>query len=279
LRTDLSDRTTQASDQIAMWRCLDRLDWSSVDPADLAVWLCAVQPPLLQASVVVGSVLHARTPEAALNYLADYKPECIEVRESGLQIMALEAIELVDPAWVAALGDSMTPDALFTGSSSEQGILAAEYFIRRGNAKVTAILESGGRGEYGGSEKEISRAAATSLFLTSTSQWDANRGDNAWSYGESLIYSPTTPPIIGGVLAAFLTSTQTWPNGDSTPALTTLLIALDDPRFTQRAASTLFSSHPPEGPKGCNRVLWDKIYAKVLAVAEENGWKRQDSVK
>lgn len=275
LRPDLDDSTTYGggADAAAIWRCLQDFDWLRVTSFDLATWLCAEKRPLQQASRVIGAALYARPPKEALAYLAEYNPTCLQVRESGLQIMAIEAIGLVDRQWVAELGRSMTPDALFTGHPSTQGILLAELFIRDGNGAITTILENGGRGEYGGSDEEISRAAATSLFVSSSSQWDANRSDNAWAYAESLISSPTTPPIVGDVLAAFLPSKQTWPGGDSTPALTTLALAMDDPRFTQGIAAVLFHTQKQDGPQGCNKVLWDEVYAKVLAVAAEKGWE------
>jgi hypothetical protein len=208
-----------------------------------------------------------------LAFLGEYSPICREVKETGLQIMAIEAIGLVDPQWVAELERSMTPDALFTGHSSTQGLLLAEHFTRSGNVALATILESGGRGEYGGSDDEINRAAAVSLFVTSTGQWDANRSGNAWAYAESLVKSPTTPASLGDILGAFLPSKQTWPAGDSTLALSTLSQAMDDPRFTHKIASTLYFMHKPAGPDGCNKVLWDEVYAKALAVATKEGWQ------
>jgi hypothetical protein len=187
--------------------------------------------------------------------------------------MAVEAIGLVDRRWVGELESSMTSDALFTGRSSTQGLLLAELFIRAGNGAIANILENGGRGEYGGSNEEVNRAVAVSLFVTSTGQWDANRSDNAWVYADSLVKSPTTPACVGDMLGAFLPSKQTWPGGDSTPALSTLSLAMDDPRFTERIAGALFYMQKPAGPDGCNKVLWDEVYAKVLAVAAANGWE------
>jgi len=187
--------------------------------------------------------------------------------------MAVEAIGLVDRKWVADLERSMTSGALFTGDSSTQGILLAELFIRNGNGAIANILEKGGRGEYGGSKEEICRAASTSLFVISSGQWDANRTDNAWVYADSLVRSPTTPPSVGNALGAFLASKQTWPGGDSTAAMSTLSQAMDDPRFTKSIAATLFFMQKPAGPDGCNKVLWDEIYAKVQAVAAKNGWE------
>jgi hypothetical protein len=187
--------------------------------------------------------------------------------------MAVEVIGMTDPKWVAELERSMTPDALFTGRSSAQGIWLAELFVRNGNGAVATILEKGGRGEYGGSDEEISRAAGTSLFVISSGQWDANRSDNAWVYADSLVMSPTTPARVGDLLGPFLLSKQTWPGGDSRQALTTLSVAMDDPRFTQSIASTLFFMQEPAGPDGCDKVLWNEVYAKALAVATKNGWE------
>lgn len=275
LRPDLDDSENpgDGADAAAIWQCLQGFDWSRVTPVDLATWLCAEKRPMRQACRVIGSALYARSPKEALAYLGEYKPACREVKETGLQIMAVEAIGLADRQWVAELERSMTPDALFTGSSSTQGLLLAELFIRGGNVALATILENGGRGEYGGSDAEITRAAAGSLFVTSTGQWDANRSGNAWVYAESLVKSPTTPASVGDVLAAFLPSRQTWPGGDSTPALSTLSQAMDDPRFTQKIASYLYFMQKPAGPDGCNKVLWDEIYAKVLAVAAKSGWE------
>jgi len=78
---------------------------------------------------------------------------------------------------------------------------------------------------------------------------------------------------VGHGLAAFLSSKQTWPAGDSTLALSTLSLAMDDSRFTQSIASTLFLTQKPSGPDGCNKDLWNEIYAKVLAVASDMGWE------
>lgn len=200
LRPELADAETIAPDLMPIWRCLQDLDWSRVAPADLATWLCASRRPLLQASLVIGSTLYARPPKDALAFLAEYSPACLEVRETGLQIMAVEAIQLVDPGWVLELERSMTSEALFTGRSSEQGIKLAELFIRNGNTALATILENGGRGEYGGSDGEISRAARVSLFLTSTGQWDPDRSDRAWEYADSLVSCRTTPSIVGNVL-------------------------------------------------------------------------------
>jgi hypothetical protein len=273
LRPDLADANTLPADLAPIWRCLQSLDWSRVAPVDLATWLCSAQCSLRQASLVGGAALYARSPNDALAFLAQYEPTCANFRESGLQIMAIEAIARVDSAWVAELERNMTPDALFTGSSSTQGILLAEYFIRRGNVAIAAMLEDGGRGLLGGSDKEMARSAAMSLFLHSTRQWSDTRAGDAWSYAESLLYSPTTPAVAGNVLAAFLPSRQTWPQGDSTPALKTLSSALDDPRFAATAAIVLFAQHAPEGPDGCDKRLWAEIYAKVLAIAAKNQWE------
>jgi hypothetical protein len=49
-------------------------------------------------------------------------------------------------------------------------------------------------------------------------------------------------------------------------------LAMNDPRFTESLASTLFFTQKPAGPAGCNKVLWDEVYAKVLVVAEKKGW-------
>lgn len=272
LRPDLDDPTAVEADLRPIWECLQSLDWLRVGPADLGTWLCADKRSLKQGSLVAGLALYARTPQEAVAYLAEYSPTCLNVRESGLQIMAVETIDNIDREWVAELERSMTAEALFTGNSSTQGILLAEYFIRKGNSVLQTILEKGGRGEYGGSDKEISRAAATSLFVASSGQWDERRRDNAYAYAESLLASPTTPSSVGSVLGGVLASNQTWPGGDSTPALTTLLLVLDDPRFKTRAASALFFKKKPEGPPGCNKALWDEIYAKVLAEATEQGW-------
>jgi hypothetical protein len=48
---------------------------------------------------------------------------------------------------------------------------------------------------------------------------------------------------------------------------------MDDPRFTESIAGTVFFMQEPAGPAGCNKVLWDEVYAKVLAVATKNGWE------
>ena len=275
MRPDLTDPTTPGGgpDAAAIWQCLQSFDWMRVTPAELGEWLCAEKLPLQQACRVIGSALHARAPKEALAYLGAYNPPCPEVRETGLQIMAVEAIGLLDPKWVAELERSMTSDTLFTGDSSTQGILLAELFIRDGNVALALILEKGGRGEYGGSKGEIERAAAASLFLASSGQWDANRAGNAWVYAESLVRSPTTPPSVGSVLGGALASKGTWPGGDSTVAMSTLSQAMDDPRFTESIAATLFFMQKPAGPDGCNKVLWDEVYAKVLAVAAKKGWE------
>lgn len=275
MRPDLDDSTTHGggADAAAIWQCLQGFDWMRVTPVELGEWLCVEKLPFQQACRVLGSALYARSPKEALAYLSAYQPTCLDVRETGLQIMAVESIGLVDPKWVAELERSMTPDALFTGDSSTQALLLAELFIRNGNGALAVILENGGRGEYGGSKDEISRAAAASLFVISSGQWDANRSDNAWVYAESLLTSPTTPPIVGNVLGAFLTNKQTWPGGDSTPAMSTLLVAMDDTRFTASLAATLFYTQKPAGPVGCNKVIWDEVYAKVLVVATKNGWE------
>lgn len=274
LRPDLGDLDFQAADFAPVWRCLESLDWKRVAPTELATWLCGKRRPIKQACLVIGAALHARPASEGLRFLAEYKPTCLEVRETGLQIMAIEAIGRVDPAWVAQLERSFSPEALFTGDSSGQGILLAEYFIRRGNARIAALLRAGGRGEFGGSEWEIDRAARTGMFVSSSDQWDSNRSENAWAYADSLLKSPTSPAAIGGVLAAFLPSKQAWPGGDSTPALTTLLSAMDVPKFKLQAALVLFNSpHWPKGPDGCNQELWDQIYEQVLAMAAEGGWQ------
>jgi hypothetical protein len=228
--------------------------------------------------LALGAALYAREPEDALAYLASLDADCREVAETGIQIMAIEAIESIDPLWVEELGRSMTPESLFTGQSSVQVLLLAKFFIRKGDAAIAAILEQGGRGEYGGSVQEITRAARVTLFVTATMGHDMGHdgtsADFAWSYAESLLQSPTAPPESGNVMASFLTSRVTWPGGDSTLALQTLSFALDDPQFARDAAVIVWFMHTPEGPKGCNEDLWSEVYSKASAVAAEEGWAK-----
>ena len=275
LRPDLG--IVKEAERRAIWACLQPLDWSGVTAPELAGWICATTPHLTQSALVIGAALHAREPDIALSYLSQFDPPCLQVRESGLQIMAVEIISLGDPAWVEELGDSMAGETLFTGQSSEQGLLLAEFFIRRGNDRIATVLEKGGRGEYGGSNGEIDRAAAVSLFVTSTMQRDPDRAAKAWSYAESLLHSPTTTPATGNILATFLPNKQTWPDGDSVPALSTLSLALDDPELRFPAAAILWKRQTVEGPPGCDEVLWKEIYAKVQVVAAESGWAPKEN--
>ena len=270
LRPDLG--LVQEAERKAIWACLQPLDWSGVTAPELAGWLCATTPHLTQSALVVGAALHAREPDIALSYLSQFDPACRQVRETGLQIMAVEIISLGDPAWVEELGESMTPETLFTGQSSEQGLLLAEFFIRRGNDRLATVLEKGGRGEYGGSDGELYRAAAMSLFLSSSMQGDPDCAAKARSYAESLLRSSTTSPSTGSMLASVLSNKQTWPEGDSVPALRALSLVLDDPGFRFPAAATLWNGQTAEGPPGCDEVLWKEIYAKVQVVAAESGW-------
>ncbi len=274
LSPGLEDSSYDASKLGAISECLRGLDWSRVAAPELASWLCSERPPLRQGCLVLAAALYARTPSDAVAYLADYEPECREVAETGLQIMAVEQLSFLDPLWVEELAHSMTPEALFTGDSSEQGLLLAEFFIRRGDSTIRTLLEKGGRGEYGGSEGEITRAARVCLFVTSTIQGDPESAYNAWSYADSLLSSQAAPPATGGVLAPFLANRQTWPNGDSTLALQTLLQALDDPGFRQSATTVLYFMYTPDGPDGCDKGLWSEIYAQVLADAEKYGWEK-----
>ncbi len=205
------------------------------------------------------------------------------MRESMLQVTMVEAIDLTDPAWVRALEASYEPELLFDGTSSAQCILLAELFIRRGNSHIASILQEGGLGKYGGSEVQVQRAAATSLYLAST-MWlgensptaqPADPGASAmqaWEYAEALVYSPTIPASVGGVLGSFLTSKQTWPQGDSKPALKTLLFALNDPKLANQAALAITGNYTKTGPEGCDPELWAQIYKQVEATAMANGW-------
>ena len=271
LLPNLDNLSINQSQLDSIWECMVSLDWTVVTASDLASWLCAADRHNLQESIVLGAALYTRQPDDALAYLSDFKPPCLGIRESGLQIMAIEAIEKVDPRWVQKLAVSMTPERLFTGSSSTQAILLAEHYIRNGNLSIATELEKGGRGEYGGSDEEIVRAARVSLFVTSTLQEDPNSSVNAWAYAESLLQSPTCPSQIGSTLAGFLTSKQTWPGGDSEPALRTLLLAMDSSHFAEQATMTVWLNCTPEGPEGCDKVLWKQIYEKAKFFASKHG--------
>jgi hypothetical protein len=260
------------SDLNELWICLRALDWEGVTAPALAAWLCDSDLDPREMNRVAAAALHARTPDEALTFLNDFAPECIEVRETSLQIMAVETIAGIDPEWVERLGDAIVPERVFTGESSTQALLLAEYFIRRGDSRIETLLKKGGRGEFGGSTKEITRAARVSLFVTSTIQGDSGSAANAWVYAESLIHSPTVPPETGGVLAAFLPSRQTWPEGDSGPALGTLALALDDPELQPSLAVVLWATQTSEGPEGCDAALWGAIWDQVEAIAASRGW-------
>jgi len=276
LDPELEGRALQPAELDAIWECLHGLDWSDVPAEDLAAWLCATKPPMQQAGLVNAAALHAREPQAALAYLSAFDPECLEFRESSLQLVAVEWVDRFDPIWVEQLGRSMTAETLFTGETSEQGLLLAEFFLRRGDGRLQTVLEQGGRGEHGGSDGEMNRAAAVTLFVSSTLRGDRFGADYARAYAESLVHSPTAPASTGSALAAFLSSKQTWQGGDSKAALRTLSLALDDPGFGPSAAAVLWFSRSAEGPEGCDRALWDEVYAKVQAHAQKSGWSKLD---
>jgi hypothetical protein len=267
-----------SADYEPVWRCLQRLDWVQVEAEDLAVWVCSKQRPFWLNGLVGASAWHARSGNRALEYLARFKPQCLNIAESPYQIMLIELIDRVDPRWVGLLSRSFSAEALFTPGASDQCILLAEFFLRRGDPFVTALLEEGGRGLLGGDEDQMCRAAAVCLYAHSTMRaeagstggFDEGASGRAYHYAESLVTSPSTPPLTASTLGQFLTSRQTWPGGDSKPALRLLLEAIEDPRFELRIPNKVFA-HSMSGPPGCDPELWSQLWQKSLQVAKKYG--------
>jgi hypothetical protein len=190
--------------------------------------------------------------------------------------MMLEFIEQADSRWCKQLEQSFTREALFTEGHSDQCVMLAGHFFRRGNSDVALLLEEGGRGRLGGDEAQVVRAAAVCLSVKST-QWNSagtavstQAAMSALEYARSLLHSPSTPPIMGSVVAQFLSSSQTWPGGDSKPALELILLALRESRFQLHAAGSLV--WPLDyTPPGADSGLWTEIRRLSATIAREHG--------
>jgi hypothetical protein len=102
---------------------------------------------------------------------------------------------------------------------------------------------------------------------------DPKNGEEQLSFLRPVLGAPnvTGEAGIGSTFANQLLNTRSWPEGQSSPALETLMQVLYEPRYEESAAATICMHFPVDAPPGCDPDMWATIRARALEVARAIG--------
>jgi hypothetical protein len=257
------------SDPVLVRACLEsRLD-PDPNPGELAGFLCLDERDrnLYDLHVILVSEALARIPSSqALDWIDQVQLGCRRYQESSFLIKCLAQREKDDPAWIAGLRETLTPDRLFSPEAGEAGIQLTTFFLKKGDLQVRQWIEAGARGEWGGTPEQIDRAIGISLTVQ-------DPGTPRLSHLRSVIASASVPAggATGSTFVHALLDANAWPDRDSAKALDTLMSVLYDDRFQESAAATLCLTMPVDPQKGCDPATWLAIRARALEIANQIG--------
>jgi hypothetical protein len=238
--------------------CLQELELERLSADDLALWTCASPEGFFAISRVMNARVKRLAPRSAPSFLQRFQSLCSKYRETGLLTGAISDARAVSEVWYSEfLAEFVTLD-LTPDDGNEALIQLAEVLIEFGHAELRAKLEDVGRGLHGGDSRQMHRAALIAVVTTRDSV-------RKLEYLESVVASPSSEGhALGDLFGAFLRGSDCWPRGDARPALSLLLLVLQDPRFAAGAAAQLKdvnSDHIPADAAG----LWAQVQALVAA--------------
>ncbi len=238
--------------------CLRGLELERLSADDLAQWTCASTESFFAISRVMNARVKRMAPRSAPAFLQQFQSRCSKYRETGILTGAIAEARAASEVWYSEfLAEFMALD-LTPDDGNEALIQLAEVLIEFGDAELRAKLEDVGRGFHGGDARQMHRAALIAVVT-------ARDPVQKFKYLESVVTSPRSAgDDLGNLLGAFLHSSDCWPDGDARPALSLLLLVLQDPRFASGAAAQLKGvdlNHVPV--EAAN--LWAQVQALVAA--------------
>ncbi len=242
------------------------------DAAEIAHFLCSDARHADLHLTLVSEALSQVGPADAMTWIGELEVACRRYLEWGLLEAALTIREQKDPAWFLAFRQTLTPERLFAPDAGEAGILLSTLFLKKGDLEVRAWIESGARGEWGGTGEQIDRAIAVSLTAQAP-------GNEMLAHLRSVVASAGVPGggSMGSTFVHAFLDARAWPEGQSSAALDSLASLLYDDRFAESAAATVCLSFPVEAPAGCDAAAWAAIRARSLAIANKIGLLIPDS--
>lgn len=215
---------------------------------------------------LLGEALLRVTPARALEWIGPAEAECPRLLGWGDLEGAFAYCANRDPAWLEAFRQNLSPESLFDPRSGEAGILVAASFLEKGDAEMRTWIEKGARGDFGGTPAQVDRAIGAGLVVQGS-------GEERLSFLRSVLASPSVPGEagVGATFVHQLVDTRSWPEGQSSAALDTLMQVLYEPRFQDSAAATICLQFTAEAPFGCDPNLWSAIRARAIEIAHGIG--------
>ena len=138
-----------------------------------------------------------------------------------------------------------------------EAFVSAQFSLR--DPGVLQLIEEIGRGQHGGTDDQIHRAALVALVAE-------NDPYRRLAYLEGIVASPEARGgPLGNLLGHFLGRGGCLLNGDPRPSRPLLLVVLRDARFAQACAWQLrehLDEPPPQGDDG----LWSAVVEQAMTV-------------
>ena len=244
--------------------CLERELPTPPDPAEVARYICATRADSEHHSILLAEALYRSPAAEVLEWISRLEVVCPPLLEWGVLEHAIRLTQERDPAWFKELRSTLTADRLFDPDAGQAGILLSSVFLEQKDLEVRGWMELGARGEWGGTREQIDRAIAVSLCVRRT-------GEETLLHLQSVLASNGVPGggSVGSTFVHALLRSSSWPDGDSRPALDTILLVLYEPRFQESAAATVCLSFPVDPPQGCDPTTWAAIRTRSLEIADQ----------
>lgn len=255
------DDCTAHVETAARRECLVREFERTPSLDELAGWMCSTSRPLALQMEVLGIFVQRLDPAQAWAWLDGLQERCGRQQETHLFQGALQLAGQADPEWLRGFERSLAPEILFSNQLGEAPVQVAVMLAQGGSEFARFVLERGGCGEFGGSVRQIDRAASCSLALQQP-------GEEFFRYLSQVAASPNLPDGsgIGSTLAVFLADPRARPQGDALAPLLRLSEVLADPRLNQSAALTLLQQVGVDPPAGVDPEVWRGLIAQARSV-------------
>jgi hypothetical protein len=228
---------------------------------ELAAWLCESQLSFTLQIEAVAHFVRQRQPAEAWVWLDGLQTRCTRHRETHFFKGVLQLAGALEPEWLRGFERSLAPEILYAQELGEAPVQIAVMLAQSGSEFARFVLEGGGRGDFGGTARQIDRAASCSLALQQP-------GEPFYGYLVSVLRSPNLPEdsALGCTLARFLADPRARPNGDALAPMLRLSELLQDRRLRESAALTLLRQIGDEPPKGVDAEIWKGLLAQARAV-------------
>jgi hypothetical protein len=234
-----------------------------LDATQIARWSCTTASDLQSVSAVFSERLAAEPCDSVLDFVVEFQAACDRYAETWLTVGALERGRERSEAWHFGVVSMLDERTLLPQSGSEaviqlsEAFVSAQYSMR--DPGVLQLIEEIGRGQHGGTDDQIHRAALVALVADD----DPYR---RLAYLQGIVASPEARGRpLGNLLGHFLGRGGCLLNGDPRPSLQLLLIVLRDARFAQACAWQLrehLDEPPPQGDDG----LWSAVVEQAKTV-------------